>query len=56
MWATILAPQLLEDGHNVIVYDIMYFGTDALPLGHPNLTAVEGDIRDTAKLGKARMR
>ncbi len=49
----LLVPQLLEDGHNVTVYDIMYFGKDTLPLDHPNLTVIEGDIRDTAKLGKA---
>ena len=48
-----LVPQLLEDGHNVTVFDIMYFGKDTLPLDHPNLTVIEGDIRDTAKLGKA---
>jgi len=49
----LLVPQLLEDGHNVTVFDIMYFGKDTLPLDHPNLTVIEGDIRDTAKLGKA---
>ncbi|MBL6935305.1 MAG: SDR family oxidoreductase [Alphaproteobacteria bacterium] len=49
----LLVPQLLEDGHNVTVYDIMYFGKDTLPLDHPDLTVIEGDIRDTAKLGKA---
>ena len=32
----LLVPQLLEDGHNVIVYDIMYFGAKGLP-EHPNL-------------------
>ncbi len=49
----LLVPQLLEDGHNVTVYDIMYFGKDTLPLDHPDLTVIEGDIRDTAKLGKS---
>jgi nucleoside-diphosphate-sugar epimerase len=49
----LLVPQLLEDGHNVTVYDIMYFGKDTLPLDHPNLTVIEDDIRDTATLGKA---
>ncbi len=49
----LLVPQLLEDGHDVTVYDIMYFGKDTLPLDHPNLKVIEGDIRDAAKLGKA---
>jgi nucleoside-diphosphate-sugar epimerase len=49
----LLVPQLLEDGHKVIVYDIMYFGKDALPLDNPGLSVIEGDIRDTAKLGRA---
>jgi nucleoside-diphosphate-sugar epimerase len=49
----LLVPQLLEDGHHVTVYDIMYFGKDTLPLDHPNLMVIEGDIRDTTKLGKA---
>ncbi len=48
----LLTPQLLEDGHKVTVFDIMYFGKDTLPLDHPNLTVIEGDIRDAAKLGK----
>ncbi len=49
----LLVPQLLEDGHKVTVYDIMYFGKDTLPLDHPGLSVIEGDIRDTAKLRKA---
>ena len=48
----LLVPQLLEDGHKVTVFDIMYFGKDTLPLDHPDVTVIEGDIRDTAKLGK----
>ena len=49
----LLVPQLLEDGHHVTVYDIMYFGKDTLPLNHPGLSVIEGDIRDAVKLGKA---
>lgn len=45
-----LTPQLVDAGYKVIVYDIMYFGSSFLPHGHPNLTVVEGDIRDTARL------
>lgn len=45
-----LTPQLLEAGYDVVVYDIMYFGSDFLPKEHPKLTVVNGDIRDTDKL------
>ena len=46
----VLTGKLLANGYNVTVYDILYFGSDGLPLDHPNLTLVKGDIRDTAKL------
>ena len=45
-----LVPQLLSKGYKVTVYDIMYFGNDFLPKSDPNLTIIEGDIRDTEKL------
>jgi nucleoside-diphosphate-sugar epimerase len=45
-----LVPQLLDRGYRVTVYDVMYFGSDFLPKGNPNLKLVEGDIRDTEKL------
>jgi len=48
----VLTPQLLKAGYCVTVYDIMYFGSEGLPQ-HPNLTVIEGDIRDTAKLAAA---
>jgi len=47
----ILTPRLLDRGLKVTVYDILYFGC-RLP-NHPNLTVIQGDIRDTAKLAKA---
>jgi nucleoside-diphosphate-sugar epimerase len=47
----VLTPRLLALGYNVTVYDILYFGC-RLP-NDPNLTVVQGDIRDTAKLAKA---
>jgi nucleoside-diphosphate-sugar epimerase len=47
-----LVPKLLEDGHNVTVFDIMYFGDEWLA-DHPNLTVIKGDIRDTPILAKA---
>ena len=46
---SVLTPQLLDADYNVTVYDIMYFGADGLPQ-HPNLSVIEGDSRDTAKL------
>ncbi len=45
----VLVPQLLAAGYEVVVYDIMFFGSATLPK-HPKLTLVEGDVRDTAKL------
>ena len=42
-----LVPQLLQDGYNVTVYDILYFGADFLPQDNPSLNVVRGDIRDT---------
>ncbi len=47
----VLVPQLLDDLHEVVVYDTFWFG-DALPK-HPKLTRVKGDIRDAKAFGKA---
>ena len=44
-----LVPQLLDEGYCVTVYDILYFGDAFLPKGHPRLSVVQGDIRDTDK-------
>lgn len=49
----VLTPRLLKEGYKVIVYDTLYFGKETLPLSHPNLTVIQGDIRDTAKLAEA---
>lgn len=48
----VLVPRLLGAGNEVVVYDIMFFGSDSLPR-HPKLGLVEGDVRDTAKLAAA---
>ena len=48
----VLVPKLLKLGHKVTVYDIMFFGSDGLPKDE-NLTVIEGDIRDTQKLGES---
>lgn len=45
---TLLVPQLLARGHNVAVYDTMFFGCELAP--QDRLKLIEGDIRDTAKL------
>jgi nucleoside-diphosphate-sugar epimerase len=50
---SLLTPQLLDLGHNVTVYDIMYFGDEFLPKSNPKLKLIRGDIRDTAKLAQA---
>ncbi|MBP5855621.1 SDR family oxidoreductase [Marivibrio halodurans] len=41
---TVLVPKLLEHGHEVVAFDIQWFGNHLLP--HPNLTMVKGDIRN----------
>src|SRR3989441_143973 len=41
----VLVPKLLDAGCQVVVYDLMLFGSDGLPR-HPNLQVVTGDIRD----------
>lgn len=50
---SLLTPQLLDLGHEVTVYDIMFFGSDFLPNGNPRFKAVQGDLRDIAKLSEA---
>ena len=47
---SLLVPQLLAAGYRVTVFDILFFGDHFLPKSHPNLTIVEGDIRDTQHL------
>lgn len=48
----VLVPHLLSLGYAVTVYDILFFSRLGLP-NHPDLTVVEGDIRDTARLARA---
>lgn len=49
---SLLVPQLLDAGHNVTAYDIMYFGDEFLPKKNPSLKLVKGDIRDARKLAE----
>lgn len=50
---SLLTPQLLAMGYKITIYDTLFFGDDFLPKKHPNLTVIEGDIRDTAYLSSA---
>ena len=50
---SVLVPQMLEMGYQVTVYDIQYYGCDFLPLEHPNLNIVKGDIRDISHLASS---
>src|SRR5258708_12810042 len=50
---SLLAPQLLDMGYKVTVYDIMYFGDAFLPKANPNLKIVHGDIRDVKNLSES---
>lgn len=49
---SLLVPQLLSRGYKVTVYDTLYFGDTFLPKDNPNLTVVQGDIRDTQKIAQ----
>ena len=48
---SVLTPKLLEQGHHVTVYDIMWFGNFLNP--HENLRIIKGDIRHTDALPMA---
>jgi nucleoside-diphosphate-sugar epimerase len=41
----VLVPKLLAAGYEVVVYDLMLFGSDGLA-PHPRLKVIKGDIRD----------
>lgn len=41
---TVLVPKLLAAGHEVVVFDIQWFGNFLRP--HPRLTVVKGDVRN----------
>ncbi len=48
----ILVPKLLKKGYEVVVYDLMLFGSHGL-VPQKGLTIIEADIRDTAKYAEA---
>ncbi len=41
---TVLVPKLLAAGHEIVAFDIMWFGNFLAP--HPKLTVIEGDVRN----------
>jgi nucleoside-diphosphate-sugar epimerase len=45
---TVLVPKLLEKGYRVTAFDIQWFGNFLRP--HPNLSVVQGDIRNIAEV------
>lgn len=49
----ILVPKLLAAGYEVVVFDLMLFGSEGLPKGQPGLTVIEGDLRDTPAFARA---
>src|ERR1700674_4975040 len=48
---SVLVPKLLEKGHDVVAFDIMWFGNFLRP--HPNMVVVAGDVRETDKIDLA---
>ena len=49
-----LAPMLLESGYDVTIYELFFWGVNALlPIAdHPNLHVIKGDIRDREHLAR----
>lgn len=45
---TSLVASLLEEGHEIIGYDIQWFGNYVRP--HPRLTIIQGDIRNVERI------
>jgi nucleoside-diphosphate-sugar epimerase len=49
---SLLVPQLLNEGWEVTVYDMMWYGTDQFPKS-PKLHLIEGDVRNLKKVKEA---
>lgn len=45
---SVLVPKLLAKGHEVVAFDIQWFGNHLRP--HPALTVVKGDVRDPRQI------
>ena len=50
--ASLLVPQLVEEGWHVRVFDTFWYGTDHLPK-HPHLELMKGDVRDLLAVKQA---
>jgi nucleoside-diphosphate-sugar epimerase len=50
---SVLVPKLLAAGHEVVAFDLMWFGNMLQP--HPLLTVVKGDVRDIESLDLTRV-
>ena len=50
---SIIVPLLLSKGHNITVYDTMFYGNDHLPKNDIKLKLIKGDIRDIPSVKKA---
>lgn len=50
---SLLVPKLLDAGYRVTVYDTMWYGNSFLPKESPQLSVIEGDIRDAESLQAA---
>src|SRR5437764_12815507 len=48
---SVLVPKLLKAGHQVVAFDIMWFGNFLEP--HPDLTVIKGDVRNPDELDLA---
>ena len=45
---TVLVPKLLAAGHEVVAFDIMWFGNQLQP--HPKLAVIQGDVRNIGEI------
>jgi nucleoside-diphosphate-sugar epimerase len=51
---SLLVPQLLQEGWEVTVFDILvWYGSDHLPKENPKLKIIQGDVRDITKVAQA---
>ncbi|MFM9991870.1 MAG: NAD-dependent epimerase/dehydratase family protein, partial [Burkholderiaceae bacterium] len=51
---SLLVPQLLQEGWEVTVFDILvWYGSEHLPKESPKLKIIQGDVRDVAKVSQA---
>ena len=50
---SIIVPLLLSKGHNITVFDTMFYGNNHLPINDKRLKLIKGDIRDLASIKKA---